>query len=107
MLIEVHLKDVADKLREVGNFFERVCKIHRELSELGMRAREAACGSLESLMKRLGLHSVLAERGYLALQHVARLREVVRRELAPIIKKIDERVGQLLEVRGKTLFDYF
>ena len=81
--------------------------IHKELADLGRKAREASCGSLERILKELDLYGKLKERGYLTPQEVARLREAIRRELAPIIQEIDDRVKRLLRVgNSNSLLDY-
>ena len=87
--------------------FNQANDIHKELADLGRKAREAACGSLYRILKELGLLSRLEERGYLTPQEMARVRETVRRELAPIIQKIDRGVKQLLRVGNRnSLLDY-
>jgi hypothetical protein len=83
-------------------------EIHWRLTELGKAAREKVCGGLlEEVLHELGYDERLAERGYLTMQEVGKLRAEIRKRLQDILIEIDKLVVELLSVKKtNTLLDY-
>jgi len=74
--------------------------IHKQLAEFGKTARERVCGRvLKEVLHELGYDERLAERGYLTMQEVGRLRATIRERLRDILIGIDNLVAELLSVK--------
>jgi SAM-dependent methyltransferase len=82
--------------------------IHKQLAEFGKTARERVCGRvLKEVLHELGYDERLAERGYLTMQEVGRLRATIRERLRDILIGIDNLIAELLSVKKtNTLLDY-
>jgi SAM-dependent methyltransferase len=80
--------------------FSRKNTIHRQLSELGMRATAKAFKILPELLERRGYGKKLEERGTLVPMEVATLRGDMREELSEELDKINEIVVELFSDEG-------